>query len=281
MRPAIMQPLSIVATHWTGRSHYHIDTAALLLAGADPASIDTKGPENVTVGEAWAVRAFATGSKVWRARLASAALAGDLAMSIDGESGTVGVWGDSGRWAPMAVDEAAQLVGAFELRERDVFFDIDREELARWLLKEGVKLPFWLDAEPAPASSGDCGRWWYVVPLRWALAAGQPVAPDGRTLLADIARNMAMVQGLKDLTPPKPHATAQRGAAQAAIQRQPVNMDGEKVPNQSHKVVAGLWAYAAHLAKTDITDAEALAAALKNAGLPCPSSEQLMRITEL
>lgn len=279
MRCVIIRPLSPAATHWTGRSQYHIDTAALLLSGADPASIETKEPENVTVGDAWAAPAFATGSKVWRERLVRAALAGDLAASIDGKSGTVGVWGRNGLWSSMALGEAARLEKVFEVRSSNVFFDIERRELSNWLEKEGFELPFWLAGAGAEISEKLPG-WWFVVPLRLALEHGLPPAGTDRQLLRtvrDEMKRMPALCGEKTHPESKPQQLAARAALDLDAE---FNQEGSPPP-KSYALTGALWRWAAHRAGVKYDEIRELKGALMAKGLHCPSEQQLAQVIAL
>ncbi|MEC4766844.1 hypothetical protein LPL18_005790 [Halomonas sp. CUBES01] len=276
MRSAIIQPLSPADTHWSGRSHYFIDTAALLLAGADPASIEAKEPENVTVGEAWREPAFTTASQVWRERLVRTAMTGDLAVSIDSKPGTVGVWRSNGRWSPLSVCEAARLENVFEVRSQNIFFVIDRKELARWLESEGGTLPFWLaDSSDQKYELKSCkpnpepNDAYYVAALRLAWAGGAESYSVPK-LLKELQES-----GIADVLSEKTLRRALKAERRGGEIEYPETLKGD-----ASKAALAMFIYAACCHGKQLDDAKpaeirrVLAGLLRDHGLPLPKVEQ-------
>ena len=190
------------------RQHYALDTAALLLAGADPTSIDTEQPETVLVSQAIYSFKYHREAESWRSRLVYAGLCGELSVSIDNQLGFVAAWENDYRWVPIPIDKAFAQVQCCELHSPDIFFDIEREALAVWVGDQGVTLPSWLENDAKlTLHTQPNDRWWYVIPLRWAFASGRlPNTGTARQILGEI----------KDKAGTNSNSKAQREALETA-----------------------------------------------------------------
>lgn len=265
------------------RQHYALDTAALLLAGADPTSIDTEQPETVLVSQSIYSFKYHREALSWRARLVDASLSGELSVSIDNKLGFVGAWENDYRWVPMPINEASVQVCCYELRRPDIFFDIKREVLAAWVGDQGIPLPSWLEntnQATSQLSFSDAG-WWYVVPMKWCFSSGKfdsSGTPTG--ILKKIEQTMALDK-VEEGRRVNPRAESQRLAVKAALVNADIDL-AKKIPSrkETKQIAAQLLALAAKLnGCAAVTDEDALFKALEASGIQPPSIDQLSYLT--
>lgn len=277
----ILRSLPAKPTNWAAPKLYALDTASLLLAGADPASIDPDQPETVNVSAAICAPEFHYSAKNWRSRLIRAAFAGEITVSIEGNPDTVGAWSVTDRWEPLPLSKAVQLVECWELRLRNIFFDVSKETLADWLLAQNINLPTWLVVTDTRAESliskksgghknQPDGFYIAAILLAWKQCAPK----DATSLGEDVNSHGCKAPG---------YETLQRAVKAAKIGNEFSYPD--KLHPQSRKPAQGLLAYACKChGRGDDFDKRPFATLINlltdNGITPLPTADQCKWLTE-
>lgn len=261
------------------RQHYALDTAALLLAGADPTSIDTEQPETVLVSQSIYSFKYHREALSWRARLVRAGLSGELSVSIDNKPGFVGAWENDYRWMPMPINEASAQVCCYDLRSPDIFFDIEREVLAGWLGDQGIPLPSWLGSiatlEALPHKT--IGNGIRVAAIRLLLANSLPLGSNPNAAIT--ALNEAYKVAFNERPFSANSDTLREAVALAKDSKKPEY--ASKLPSKGQKQIAALWNLVGFHYKVSPKNVEGLLGLLKDSQIASPPRKLLEDVCEL